>query len=707
LVLFIAIGAFFIGATVQAGSGPNPAAASSNGVTAAVRSVQPAISGLFQVHAPRVWADALDEAGLPGTNGVPDFLESWQAFRAREDSAILKNAYAFRTIDELGHEILYAGVQRASSGGPSKVVFEFNQKPGELLLGDLLINAEIDGAGNVGTARFESHSGEAKFLSLAILSGEGCNDAGTACVVANGALLEVGINLSQLLSGPGKGFNGIQVRTPEDSVVGIFSLSGDSGGCVAEESGFAKAGCTANDIQLTAIVPGSLNTKFCSNDTNRGCGTNADCLAGGLCSVSGNFCTGDPSDPGTVKFSATGRFVLTTQTRYDVGLFIDTRGDPEPAVDNKGTPDAARSGQCTKFAFSNTEGVNAEGDGDADGCGDLTQAIASAPAGRAMPFGPVTIACVDKDDDGLVDVYHCETWSQNEDEINCQSSADVKAGTTSKCNCGLLAGACIPFPNDDECKENVCVLRCSNSPTTVCTIGGTECTAPGFCQDTLITQNKTNGTECNGDPSGVCDAQDTCVDGVCTDNVAPDTQLCRGSAGVCDVAENCDGSNKDCPADDFQTGGVCRASACGDAADCCDVPESCDGTGPNCPADGFKASSVLCRASACDTSDPLCCDVPENCTGSSATCPANGFDPASEVCRPSAGVCDPAENCPGNGPACPGDELYQLDDNIICGPAQNECDAVEKCDGSGPDCPADFCAGGARPEEHFCNTNGT
>ena len=118
LILSIAIGAFFICTTgAQAGSGSGaPVGASSSGVNAAVRSVQPAVSGLFQVHTPRVWADALDESGLPGANGVPDFLETWQAFSAREDSAILKNAYAFRTIDGQGDAILYAGVQRASAG---------------------------------------------------------------------------------------------------------------------------------------------------------------------------------------------------------------------------------------------------------------------------------------------------------------------------------------------------------------------------------------------------------------------------------------------------------------------------------------------------------------------------------------------------------------------------------------------------------------
>ena len=324
LILSVAIGAFLIcSVSAQAGSGSGAGlAASSNGVNAAVRSVQPAVSGMFQVHTPRVWVDALDEKGVPAANGVPDFLETWQAFTAREDAAILKNGYAFRTIDGLGHEVLYAGFLRPSLLGPSKVAFEFNQNPGERLAGDLRIEAEIDAAGNLGIVRFESYSaGKAigSFTRLAILSGEGCSDAGTACIVANGSLLEIGVNLTQLLDGIGARFKQIQVETPEDSVVGLFSLAGDPGGCVAEESGFAKAGCTANDIQLTAIVPGSLN-------------------------ISNNTCSIDEDGvlSGTVTFSATGRFVLTTQTRYDVGLFIDTAGDPVP--DTASDTDRTRPG---------------------------------------------------------------------------------------------------------------------------------------------------------------------------------------------------------------------------------------------------------------------------------------------------------------------------------------------------------------------------
>jgi len=160
LVVLFAVCALLVGAAgAQAGSGPS-SSGGSNAVSASIRGVQPAVSGLFQVHAPRAWVDALDESGNPGQNGVPDFLDTWEAFRTRTSSAILKNGYAFTTIEEPGREILYAGVERASTGGPSSVALEFNQKQGKRLPGDLRINAEIDAAGSVGTVSFGSYGGE-------------------------------------------------------------------------------------------------------------------------------------------------------------------------------------------------------------------------------------------------------------------------------------------------------------------------------------------------------------------------------------------------------------------------------------------------------------------------------------------------------------------------------------------------------------------
>ncbi|PYQ64183.1 MAG: hypothetical protein DMF54_15015, partial [Acidobacteria bacterium] len=89
---------------------------------------------------------------------MPTFLDTWDAFKARTSSASLNKAYAFTTIDGLGHEILYAGIERPSSKSP--VVFEFSQLEGARSVGDLKIEVEIDNAGSIGTVRFESYSGD-------------------------------------------------------------------------------------------------------------------------------------------------------------------------------------------------------------------------------------------------------------------------------------------------------------------------------------------------------------------------------------------------------------------------------------------------------------------------------------------------------------------------------------------------------------------
>src|SRR5207253_8974919 len=93
LVVLIAVFALLAGvARAKAASGPSAGGAyGSTGVSASIRGVQPAVSGLFQVHAPRAWVDAVDESGQPGANGVPDFLDSWEAFRTSASAAILKH----------------------------------------------------------------------------------------------------------------------------------------------------------------------------------------------------------------------------------------------------------------------------------------------------------------------------------------------------------------------------------------------------------------------------------------------------------------------------------------------------------------------------------------------------------------------------------------------------------------------------------------
>jgi hypothetical protein len=680
LVVLIAVCAFLIATTGQAASGPSPGAAySSNGVSASIRAVQPAVSGLFQVHAPRAWVDALDESGVAGANGVADFLDSWDAFRARASSAILKNSYAFTTVDGLGHEVLYAGVQRASSGGPSSVVLEFNQKAGERLPGDLRISAEIDAAGSLGTVSFESYAGSAKgiarFLPVAILSGEGCNDAGTACVVANGPLLEVGYNLTAL-GKPEKEFSGIQIRTPEDQASGTIRImsafASVSGGCIKEVGGVNNPVCTANDVRLASVKDVVI-------------------LPGDTCNPN------NPNDTITIQ-SFTGIFTSGPQ-RYDIGSYVATDG---------GGVDGARSGSCTRVAFqNNTTGLT---NLDNDSCADI-----AANQTVEIPLGPITIKCVDAfevgadgnpvaGNDGNIDFFHCETWAQQANEIICDDSEDVKSGTPSKCGCsltGAAAGFCVPIDDGNACTTEVCQGNCQTAtgqPGATCS-SNAECTGAGeTCRGIEVRSIPVeNGTSCGADPdtSNPCDLAPTCQAGSCTANFAGNTTECRASAGDCDLPESCDGTTNDCPADGFQTNAVqCRA-----AAGACDVAESCSGSSATCPAD--SKSSAQCRASAGD------CDVPESCNGTSNDCPANGFQTNAVLCRAAAGDCDVAENCTGAAATCP-DDAVQPNTYQCRGSDGSPCDPAEFCNGVGKSCGPDVCAGGERDPnipKNICDAN--
>jgi hypothetical protein len=375
--------------------------------------------------------------------------------------------------------------------------------------------------------------------------------------------------------------------------IGVFLIGATSAqasqdpfnnGCVAEVGGINHPSCTANDVRLTTIVEGSLVIFGNCSGSQALCEENTDCPAGQTCD--GKGCTADPTD--TVTFSATGKFVAGPQ-RYDVGLYI--------ASDTDSDANGARFGSCTRFAFDNGEGTPALPSLDNDECGDVNPNSTT-----QVDFGPVTIFCVDAkspgatiDDppvntpDGQADINHCETWAQRVNEINCQDSEDVRAGTGSKCFCGLLAGACIAISDGSDCTRDVCQGTCQTS-----TGGGSHTT----CED-------------NGD----CPVSGETCRSITLQHIGDTTVECRPAAGDCDIPETCaaDGS---CPADVLKAGSVeCRPSACGTGIECCDLAENCTGSSADCPGDGFKPAGTVCRLS-----DGSTCDPPETCSGSSASC---------------------------------------------------------------------------------------
>lgn len=395
-------------------------------------------------------------------------------------------------------------------------------------------------------------------------------------------------------------------------LIGAVSAQAEDGftnGCVANVIG-KKANCTANDVRLTAVTGVPNITETCAEGPSY-------CVGG---ANAGLVCTDNTGCPGGVgcfnrmTFTATGQFTAGPQ-RYDVGVYIATDGDPNG--------DGARTGTCERFRFDTTDpnAINL----DNDSCGDIL-----ANTTQEVAFGPVDVACIDTDGNGSVDIINCETWGNAIDEIPdgktaCNEIEDVRAGTPSKCSCGLLP-ICIAIPDENTCDTEVCRFTCSATSDEVCT-SDADCTGAGeTCEERVVHVDVADGTVCGADPdpANPCDANRTCVAGECTG-----TGVAPGPGTV-----------------------LCRDSACGTATSCCDVPEYCDGLTSVCPANGFATDSHECRAQS------GVCDVAESCDGTGANCPADGVVAGGNTveCRASDGsLCDPAEFCDGVNKDCPGD----------------------------------------------------
>ena len=741
----VSVCALLVAATALSAAAAGPMGPrGTNAVSASVRAVQPAVSALFQVQAPRVWADSLDESGAARKNGVPDFLDTWEGFRSRTSSAIVKNGYAFSTIDRLQHEILYAGVRSESFSGPSLAVIEFSQTPGERSLGDLRITAEIDSVG-VGAVRFETLAGEAKgaakFVPVALLVGIGCNDEGSACVAMNGAVVEFGYNLT-VLGKPAKSFAEVRFTTPDESTLGTMTLvpvTLPSATCPSNLNS-----CTASDVTTTVKSVTIRNNDLCENVND------------------------------TIDLRITTAYAATSNERYDLGLFVSGDGGTvrEPSTANVCFGAAAQAGQGDINAYADADtdlwlsidpSGHASTPSTTDTCGDLRST-----AGPVDWTVDVAVKC--NIVNNTLRIPSCRVWEQNANhKVSCQTLQ--QAGTGSKCDCTDL----VVTSQLNPCATKVCG---DDNPCAAdsCVVSGTAPDLVGTCVHTPVA----NGTACGDQTSGDCKVPDTCQAGTCQTGFASATTICRPSAGQCDAAESCTGTSATCPANAFASattactgasnGGPCdgtdscsgtantcvdgfksSTTTCREAAGQCDVAESCNGTSGACPANGFASSTTACTGTSnggpCDGTDSCSgtantcvdgfksstttcrpsagqCDVAESCNGTSGACPANGFATATTACtgtsnggpcdgtdscsgtantcvdgfrsatttcRVSAGICDRPESCTGTTGACPDNAFYLTEDNIQCRAAGNECDAPEICDGSGPNCPADYC----------------
>ena len=278
--------------------------------------------------------------------------------------------------------------------------------------------------------------------------------------------------------------------------------------CCVDDVNDAGAVCTSNDVTFVLV----------------GLGTQTDgCV--------------NTSDTVSILLGAVVRNT-TANTRYDIGMFISTDGDPNG--------DGAITGQCARerltpaspttyvdngivptclgsdgnlldllrqFAGPNGTEANgyyltAEGTPNQDACGDLQKG--SEPGCDANGDGlwdesvmnfttPVTVRCDDIDNsgggtsgDGFVNLPTCATWGQEETEVDdngngrCDSEAEVENGTPAKCNC-----------EDSNTTVPVARLAC-NVPQTTCSPATIQVGQSTTC--TVRMQNDSTCTPDTGDP---------------------------------------------------------------------------------------------------------------------------------------------------------------------------------------------------------------
>jgi hypothetical protein len=179
-----------------------------------------------------------------------------------------------------------------------------------------------------------------------------------------------------------------------------------------EEQAHKSLVCTANDIQVA--------------------------YADNVRDTSGNSLT-QCTDGETFSFIADFHVTTTASTRYDIGLYFATDGDPNH--------NGARSGVCSAniitplhtdpaspgiVTLGSADGVNKDG----DTCLDVTT-----DAGWGKPNGKIVTVRVDNvmcqaGTNGFLSLPNCTSWSQNTG-VACTNPALAAPGSPSKCSCDV------------------------------------------------------------------------------------------------------------------------------------------------------------------------------------------------------------------------------------------------------------------------------
>lgn len=159
-----------------------------------------------------------------------------------------------------------------------------------------------------------------------------------------------------------------------------------TGACIEEAAGFPLA-CPGPDVDLAVASASVIDA----------------------CEFVGDFATLDMSV----------EILSLAPVRYDIGVWVALDGGD------------AFLGQCSASYLPIPPGTDLDGQ-IGDVCGD----ISSGPA-LSAPIGSITVACVDSDNDGFLDVNGCASWNNVAGNV-CTQPLETAPTSSTKCNCEEL-----------------------------------------------------------------------------------------------------------------------------------------------------------------------------------------------------------------------------------------------------------------------------
>ena len=197
------------------------------------------------------------------------------------------------------------------------------------------------------------------------------------------------------------------VRAP--SFAPFAQTGGDTvyDGCMENVADFSL-GCNASDVQVAAV---------------------RDVVVGDPCDYPGD----------TATLTLTAEFTLTTQARYDLGIYISTDGGD------------ALSGTCSVSTipvapdppYVDLDGTsNDPGGVISDTCGDID----ATHNPITYTLRGIVVQCIDSDGDGEIEVNAGLSWRQPGGNGLCTSPLHAFPGTPSKCRVEQLPNLTVPVP---------------------------------------------------------------------------------------------------------------------------------------------------------------------------------------------------------------------------------------------------------------------